>query len=146
LIAKIEARHEVRLRLICLTAPAGAGDAGLEFGLQDRDQQLHAGQAQPDGSVAYEITVSTTRWGESNAVRFRGSFIHGPPQEPFLYLSLRDRRAAPPGWIRRRKIPLAGLTWDQIAPAPAGAGFAARVAGSGSGTVPLLGGGWQRTG
>ena len=59
----------------------------------------------------------------------------------FLYLGWR-----PPGgaWIRRFKIPLAPISWEQIAAGQAGA-LAARVSAARSGAVALLGAGWTAT-
>jgi len=69
---------------------------------------------------------------------FGGPFVHGPAGARFLYLSWRPRGGV---WIRRFKIPLAPMSWEQIAAGQAGA-LAARVSAASSGTVALLGAGW----
>jgi len=69
---------------------------------------------------------------------FGGPFVHGPAGARFLYLSWRPRGGV---WIRRFKIPLAPMSWEQIAAGQAGAP-AARVSAARSGTLALLGAGW----
>lgn len=135
----------VHLRLTCVTPPSHTDDSGrAEFGLQDRTHMIHRGHAHADGSVSYEIPVPVARQGATNAVRFLGPYVHGTAAAPFLYLSVKRPQAGPEPWIRRLKIPLTGLTWDQVDATPGLSVFAARVSGNGSGTVPLLDGGWTR--
>jgi Family of unknown function (DUF5990) len=101
----------VHLRLIAEAAPpAEQGDRRTEFGLQDKKQQLHPGQVQPDG------TVRATFHANTGSVRFTGPFVHGTPAEPFLYLSW-GYEGTPPQWIRRQKVPLAAISFKQIAQA-----------------------------
>ena len=135
----------VRLRLICLTPPPQQYEnSPAEFGLQDKQQVVHPGEMQAGGSLHYEFEVQVRRNRQTNALRFLGPYVHGPPAEPFLYLSWRRKEAGPPSWIRRLKIPLSSITWAQIEAAgrtDRGV-LEASVDGTGSGTVPLLGGGW----
>jgi hypothetical protein len=44
--------------------------------------------------------------------RFRGEFVQGPPEEPFLYLSW--RMAAERSWIMRGKVLLTPLTAERL--------------------------------
>jgi Family of unknown function (DUF5990) len=132
----------VRLCIICEVPPSVtyAGQPA-EFGLQDTRQNLHAGVAQPDGSLRFLCEVSVKPSQAGHAPDFGGPFVHGPRGARFLYLGLRDADSA---WIRRLKVPLAGITWEQVADTnllPSGA-LVARVSGAGSGTVPLLGDKW----
>lgn len=136
-----EDRSVLHLQLTCVTPPRAGEDAHTEFGVQDRTQHIHSGQAHANGSVSYDIVVPVTRT-EDNRVRFRGPAVHGPPATPFLYLSLRLRDGEPTPWIRRLKIPLPVLTWDEHAATHSAGVWVASVAGTGSGTVPLLAGGW----
>ena len=135
----------VHLRLICLTPPPPEHENTLtEFGLQDKKQVVHRGQAQPDGSVHFELDLLAKRNQATNEIRFGGPFVHGTPAAPFLYLSWRRKEAGPSPWIRRLKIPLSSITSEQIeAAAHIGNGvLEASVDASGSGTVPLSGSGW----
>src|SRR5262249_35713407 len=98
----------------------------------------------PDGSFRYEIEVTVNPQHETQEIRWRGSYVHGTPAAPFLYLSLKRRSSDPISWIRRLKVPLPRLAWEQIAAAQATSRFAASISGEGSGTVPLLGEGWTQ--
>src|ERR671932_2203914 len=135
----------VRLRLICVTPPPRTFEnTPAEFGLQDKAQVLHPGQVQPDGSIRYDFDVQVHRSPETLAPHFRGPYVHGTPAAPFLYLGWRRSEAGQATWIRRLKIPLSSITWEQIEAVQDrdGGVLAASVSGTGSGTVPLVGTGW----
>lgn len=135
----------VRLRLTCLQPPESCMAGPTEFGLQDRDGHMHHGQTQPDGSILYDASISVDRRGDDVA-RLRGRYVHGPATNPFLYLSVK-RLEPHPGegpWVRRLKIPLPTVPWDDVISTVQPLVLAVRVSGSGSGTVPLLDGGWTR--
>jgi hypothetical protein len=71
--------------------------------------------------------------------------VHGTAAVPFVYVSWRSQSAEPPHWLKRLKIPLASITWQQIEAADYARGdrLEATISGTGSGTVPILGGGWK---
>jgi hypothetical protein len=126
------------IRLICLEPPPELYEGEpTEFGLQDRDQRLHAGLQQVDGSLcfSFEIEVRTT----DDSVAFAGPFVHGKRGDQFLYLS--QRRPAG-DWIKRLKIPLSGISSALLAQIPVGGGLTARISGAGAARTPLLGEGW----
>jgi hypothetical protein len=135
----------VHLQLTCVKSPQRPSDATeVEFGLQDRHEVLHPGHLQPDGSFLYEIDVAVIQKSETPEGRWRGLYVHGTPAIPFLYLSVKDLSSDPRSWIRRLKIPLPDLAWEQIEAAQTTPCFAASISGAGSGTIPLLGEGWTR--
>jgi hypothetical protein len=76
---------------------------------------------------------------------FSGVFTHGSPQERFLYLSLRSAEGPEDAWIRRIKVPLKSITWEQVEAAARHkeARLACTVDGGSSGTVKLISGGWR---
>ena len=126
----------LHLRLICHNPPLERGD--VVFGLQDKDRLLHQGQPTDDGSLMFECDVTAVpgAYGKAN---IRGTFAHGPAAGRFLYLGLRPVGAKDDNWIRRIKIPLAGITWEQ---ASSGKMLEAVVDGRKSGSVALVGGAW----
>lgn len=132
----------IHLQLICMKLPVYEQEP-TAFGIQDSYQEVHIGLAQVDGSISYKIDIPVTRNSETNAVRFRGIYVHGTPLVPFLYLSVKRIEGIQPTWIRRLKIPLPRLTWNQIDTTSRTTTFIARIDGTGSGTVPLLNGGWK---
>jgi hypothetical protein len=126
------------IRLVCLEPPPALYEGEpAEFGLQDREQQLHAGLAQAAGSLAFQFEIQVRTDGDT--IAFSGPFVHGKRGDQFLYLSLRR-----PGgdWIKRLKIPLLGITPALLSQIPAGGGLTATVSGAGAARTTLLGEGW----
>ncbi len=91
--------------------PGWRGGPG-EFGVQDKSNGLCAG-AREDGGVVFDLRVEV-KPADGAAPVFAGPHAHGPPAGRFLYLSWRN----PTGeYARRLKLPLASITWDDIAAA-----------------------------
>lgn len=135
----------VRLRLICLAPPPQRHENQVTvFGLQDKQRAIYPGQAQADGSVHYELEVRAKWNPKTNGPNFLGPYVHGTPKARFLYLSWGYQNEEKGGWIKRLKVHLASITWEQIeAVTQMEDGLLeARVEGSGSASVPLLGEGW----
>lgn len=131
-----DAQQIVRLRLICINPPP----ASEHFGLQDRDQNIHPGTAQADGSLRFECELRAKR-GSGGMPQFTGTFAHGTSGDRFLYLTLRNSDG---DIVRRIKVKLGSITWAQVEQAAATAtALEASVDGRGAATVPLLGNGWQ---
>ncbi len=134
----------VAMRLICLMQPPDTYDGRpTKFGLQDKKQVLHLGIRLPDGALRFDFIVTVERKPNQATPKFGGPFVHGTADTPFVYLGYREAQENA-SWIRRLKIHLSSITWVQVEAAQAGAAMLeARVSGQGSGTVPLLGDGWQ---
>ena len=126
-------QHTVHVVILCHDAPDNP-----HFGLQDKAQQLYPGSTQPDGTVKFECQLRAERSSEGKP-NFLGAFAHGTPADRFLYLTLQDSGQQ---IIRRTKIKLTSITWAQIEAAKNGV-IEAEIDASRSGTVPLLGDGWQ---
>lgn len=136
-----EETHSIRLRLICLTPPVSSEGEPTAFGLQDKHQTIDPGHRVADGAVEYECVVKVRR-GQSDRPRFSGPCVHGTATDHFLYLSWR-RETEPPEWIRRLKVSLSSITWEQVVAASTEeALLEATVTGTGAARVPLLGDGW----
>lgn len=148
----------VLLRLISV-GPLAAERYGAVYGLQDNSTTaewvIHSGTVLPGGDLQFEISCRVRQHPKTGAPNFLGPFVHGETARRFLYLSWRPRdwrpdQPEPPGvWIRRLKIHLSPITWEQIdAAAVPGCFLEARVPGVGRGgpscaSVPLLDGGWR---
>lgn len=149
----------VRLRVIC-KAPPDPDQHGAIFGLQDNSTashwDLHAGTRKSNGDFVFGCEVRVRPNARNTRPNFLGNFVHGKPDERFLYLSWRPRdwrpgQPEPPSscWQRRMKIHLSTITWDQIEEATRSEGvLEATVAGTAKdggpncASVPLLGEGW----
>ena len=130
----------VHLRLICQNPPPAQRDGRpVIFGLQDKDRVLQPGRHTGDGSLVFECDVNAIP-GADGTANIRGKFAHGPAAGRFLYLGLRYADAKDDDWIRRLKIPLSGITWEQ---ANSGKTLEAKVDGHRAGSVALIGGAWK---
>jgi hypothetical protein len=125
---------KISFRLICVNPPSDSG--AVRFGLQDKKGNLLTGTKQADGSLLYEFEL-TLKPGKDSAADFSGAYVQGTPGTRFLYLSLGNV----PSWIKRIKVPLSSIGWDQIEAAQ-GRALEASVDGRGAATVKLLGDGW----
>jgi hypothetical protein len=102
--------RELKVTLTCKTLPPL--DEPADVGLQDKDQNVHAGDRKRDGSTAFECVVQVKEKG-NGAIDFIGPFVHGTPSARFIYLSW--KRVAPATaalWVQRVKIPLAFTAAD----------------------------------
>jgi hypothetical protein len=104
----------LRLRVIYLDPP-DPEERQAECGLQDRAQQIHAGR-QEGNDLCYDLEVMA-RWNPGRQqLRFRGPWVQGTPDAPFLYLSwrARERDAVPGPWLWRVKVSLADIGLSQV--------------------------------
>ena len=131
----------VTLEITCLRPPTPQG----AFGLQDKNRRLHPPARKAGSSAVFRCQVRAKPAAASDRPNFSGAFTHGTPQERFLYLSLRSADGPEEAWIRRIKVPLKSITWQQVEAAArhADARLACTVDGGGSGTVKPISGGWQ---
>jgi hypothetical protein len=128
-------KHELQLRLICIEPPAMPDDVLVEFGLQDKQQTLHAGAPLPNGALQYDFVVDVRTDG---VLKFSGPFAHGTIDAPFVYLGLRPRQAGA-AWIKRIKVSLKAITPAQVNDAIANNTLLqATISGQGAASVPLL--------
>ena len=143
IMASTTETHTIHLQVICRNQPPIEQDnRPTEFGLQDKKTELLPGKPLPDGAVAFQLDLQATRQPETDQPRFRGAYVHGTPSQ-FLYLGWRHAGEPTSPWIKRIKIPLATITWQQIQGlARSGAVLQASVDGSGAATVRLLDNGW----
>jgi hypothetical protein len=127
----------VRMRIICENPPAST-DREVHFSVPDKLGSLLHGILQTDGSLWFEfdLTVQVV----NGAPQFSGVYAQGLPKERFIYLGFGKIVGDQWQWVKRLKIPLYTITLAQV---QSGGMLEARVDGGGSGTVPLLGGGWQ---
>jgi hypothetical protein len=104
-----------KIRLVCKTMPTIPLEEGiLDVGMQDKTQTVHAGKKQKDGSMFFECDLEASLNESNGMLIFRGPFVHGTPQTRFLYLSWKRKVASSSLWYWRVKIPLSGITWDDV--------------------------------
>ncbi|MCA0452457.1 MAG: DUF5990 family protein [Chloroflexi bacterium] len=104
-------KQPLQLQIVCYNRPPAEfnGMPAARFGLQDKQGALDIGQPQPDGSRLFTCTIEGKTSGSD--VDFSGSHVQGAKGARFLYLSWAYDTG---GWVQRIKIPLQGITADQI--------------------------------
>ena len=101
----------VRLKLVYDGAGPVHWDGGAgTFGLQDKDDALHAGTPGAAGAVVFDLTLQV-KAVQAGAVVLVGDFAHGKPADRFLYLGWRN---AAGNFAQRLKLPLASITPEQM--------------------------------
>lgn len=151
--------QSIRLCVICQSPPPPQR-YGAEFGLQDNSTTaewvVQAGQAYPNGDIHFECECRIRPHQGAESPNFLGPFVHGNASKRFLYLSWRPRGWRPnqpdppcPAWLRRIKVHLSSISWEQIEEAVRSGGVLEAVVpgtdpdgGPSCASVPLVGGGW----
>jgi hypothetical protein len=101
--------RDIHVTLICKTLPPL--DEPANVGIQDKDQNVHAGTRKRDGSFGFECVIQVRDKGDGN-IDFAGPFVHGKPAARFIYLSWKRTVTAAAPWVQRVKIPLVLTTAD----------------------------------
>ncbi len=92
------------------TGPLVWSGGPRDFGVQDKAGVLHPGRTEPDGAVAFELSLQVKPDGAGAPV-FLGPFAHGRPDDRFLYLGWRN---ADGGFAQRLKLPLGSIGWSEV--------------------------------
>jgi hypothetical protein len=121
----------------------------LQHGSTGKAARVPAARAAPD-ALTFEFAVTVDGRLADGRPRFLGPYVQGPPLARFVYLCVGQAAGQPDSLFSMRvKIPLAGITAEQIETLPPGARLTAHIAGrhkSGvpaHATVPILAPGWQ---
>lgn len=134
------AKKRLAIRVICIDPPLGTDSDVFHFGLQDKNKQLLTGDKSATNTLMFECELDVKQHTDDTP-NFTGSYTHGSRGERFLYLTLMSPQSE---IIRRIKIPLKTITWEQVQTVleDNSAILQVTVGGQRSGTVPLLGDGW----
>ena len=137
---------DLRLRITIDRPPAG-----VAIQVQRGRDGLLAPTGSDGHSISFDLEVRVGTSRSPDRVRFLGEFAQGPAAARFIYVNS-GVRAGQAGscWERRAKVPLTGITVDQVQSALAdkNAVLEARISGTGRddgpmcGSVSLLGDGW----
>lgn len=107
--------RKLKVRLICKTMPVIPLEEGrIDVGMQDKAQTVHPGQKQKDGSMFFECDLEASLNEATGKLAFRGPFVHGTPEARFLYLSWKRQDVSSSPWYWRVKVPLSGITWQDV--------------------------------
>jgi hypothetical protein len=127
--------QELTFRIVLESPPAGV-DYGLQKG-GGNDYEVTQKQRSKTGDLRFEFNARVKEGKDGQPVLL-GPFVHGPPQERFVYLDIGTYAGqTDTPWSRRLKIPLRGITWDMVKQASRGASlFETHVAGTGKDGSP----------
>jgi len=99
--------------LIILESPPPGIDFGLQKGGGNHYETIQIQQSKA-GDLRFEFSVRV-REGKDGQPNFLGPFTQGPTAERFVYLDIGTYAGQKDtSWSRRLKIPLRGITWNQI--------------------------------
>ena len=131
------------MRIICVDPIRFClGYDALEFGLQDKKQDLQGGTELSPDEIAFDFTLNVEQTSDGSA-NFTGAFAQGTRAKRFVYLTYKGMDGEAWRIYRRIKVSLSDISWAQAAEALAeGKVLQARVSGLVSGTVPLLDRSW----
>lgn len=104
--------QELTVRITLESPPPGV-DYGLQKG-GGSNYEVTQKQRSKTGDLQFEFSARV-REGKDGLPVFLGPFVHGSPQERFVYLDIgtyAGQTETP--WSRRMKIPLRGITWDMV--------------------------------
>ena len=80
------------MRVVC-KAPPNPDQHGANFGLQVHSTAAHwtiqAGIRKTNGDFVFECDARVRPTARTDSPNFLGDFVHGKPDERFLYLSIR---------------------------------------------------------
>jgi Family of unknown function (DUF5990) len=86
--------------------------------------------SQSADAIAFDLEVTVDGCLPDGRPRLLGSFVQGPREARFVYLSVgRYAGQATSEWAGRVKAPLGGITWENIEALPPGARLVARITG-----------------
>ncbi|MAS34741.1 MAG: hypothetical protein CL610_12090 [Anaerolineaceae bacterium] len=103
----------INLRIVCTNPPADTCNGySTEFGLQDKSGKLLPGQPVAENALMFACALTASPTEPPN---FTGAYAHGTPKDRFLYLSYRFIEGPQTGeWIKRIKVPLNTILWEQV--------------------------------
>ena len=110
--------QEVNFRIILVKPPPGV-DYGLQKGGGSK-YEVTQKQRSKAADLRFEFDARVKEGKDGQPV-FLGPFVQGPPHERFVYLDIGTYAGqSDTPWGRRLKIPLRGITWNEIKQASRG--------------------------
>jgi hypothetical protein len=101
-------RVAVAIRITLLRPPAG-----VSFCVQGRNQERLDRIESTGTDLSFDLTVLAARIG--GKLRLFGDVTQGPPAARFVYVCSGTSAGQQEScWTRRAKVPLAGITWENV--------------------------------
>lgn len=141
-------RSELPIRIVVVD-PVPDLTIALQRG-QAAKAELVAPATQSAEAVVFDTEVTVEGRLDDGRPRLLGPAVQGPPKARFVYLVVGTSAGqAASRWGGRVKVPLAGLSWEQVEALPPGRRLVAQIAGRSAkggpalASVKLLAPGWQ---
>jgi len=104
--------QKVNFRVILQSPPPGV-DYGVQKG-GGSNYEVTQKQRSKTGDLRFEFDARVKEGKDGQPV-FLGPFVQGPPHERFVYLDIGTYAGqSDTPWGRRLKIPLRGITWNEV--------------------------------
>ena len=142
-----KSERSLPLRIVLVKPPAG-----VAFWLQrGRDERIAVVRSTGE-DLAFDLDVRVGDPLPDGRPNLLGPFTQGPREARFFYVgSWLAPGGEAPGWNRRAKVPLFGISWERIEEtlATPGAVLEGRIQGTSRdggpvcASIPLLDGGWR---
>jgi hypothetical protein len=132
--------HELTLRIV-LEKPLPGVDFGVQKGKGSSYETIQK-QRSKGKDLVFEFTVRVKAGTRTSAPNFLGPFVQGPTDERFIYIDIGTCAGqTETGWSRRLKIPLKGITSNDIDTvlADSGSRLEARIQATGRDGGPTCG-------
>jgi hypothetical protein len=121
-------RFELPIRIVVVDPIAGLSIA-LQWG-QAAKAELIPPASQSAQAVAFDIELTVDGRLPDGRPRLLGRAVQGPPEARFVYLAVGTYACqTASSWGGRIKVPLNGLSWDQMEALASGRRLVARVPG-----------------
>ena len=137
----MKANNTITVQVTCNNPPS-VGE-NMRLGLQDKNVNIVEGEPLDDGSLRFmcQVNVKQAADGKPN---FLGEYTHGTVQESILYLTLQALHGGEWQIVKRIKIHLKSITWEQVEAIlnQSDRILVATVDGQKAASVRLLGDGW----
>src|SRR5262245_3770321 len=104
---------EIPLRIVLVAPPPGV-DFGIQRGAGSEYATLFLTRS-TRGAITFDFSLPVAENPKDGLPSFRGPLAQGPPARRFLYVDVgtyAGQTNTP--WSRRMKIPLQGITWQQV--------------------------------
>lgn len=141
-------RLELPIRIVVVDPVPGLAIA-LQKGQAARIELIPPA-CQSENAVVFDVEVTVDGRLADGRPRLLGPVVQGPPKERFVYLAVGTYAGqTASSWGGRVKVPLSGLSWDQMETLARGHRLAARIAGRSPkggpalASVQLLAPGWH---
>jgi len=111
----MRAEQTVAFRFVCVDMPGTTFQehTDLRLGIQEKREVIHDVPADTEGA-SFAFSLRVREQSDSGDPNFLGAHAQGSPRDRFVYLCWGTRADGIWHPLRRAKIPLYHITWEQV--------------------------------